>query len=238
MVCYEGAGGANDRALVVQYPFGFRRNHVPRVGSRTGSAGDWPARPRLLARLLQTRSEEEDSAMGQEGLGQVTHVGYDDISGQLRSALDQYSHVTLVRFSWVAGLLVLYLLLLGPLDFFGLHKLGRPQWTWVTFPLIVLAFCVLAVWLSQRWKGSRSEINQIDVVDVDLEQGTVRGTTWANMYSPQAARLDMDLVPQPAVRHGRTGHVVVLERPARDRTGGHEHGGRCGRVERPVHDPV
>ena len=52
--------------------------------------------------------------MGQEGLGQVTHVGYDDISGQLRSALDQYSHVTLVRFSWVAGLLVLYLLSAGP----------------------------------------------------------------------------------------------------------------------------
>ncbi len=104
-----------------------------------------------------------------------------------------------MRFSWVAGLLVLYLLLLGPLDFFGLHKLGRPQWTWFTFPLIVLAFCLLAIWLSQRWKGNRVAINQIDVVDVDLEQGTVRGTTWANVYSPRAARLDIDLVPQPAV---------------------------------------
>jgi hypothetical protein len=199
VACYEGAGGANDRALVVQYPFGFGEVTFLALDLEQAPLAQWPARPRLLARLLQTRSEEEDSAIGQEGLGQVTHVGYDDISGQLRSALDQYSHVTLVRFSWVAGLLALYLLLLGPLDFFGLHKLGRPQWTWFTFPLIVLAFCLLAIWLSQRWKGNRVEINQIDVVDVDLEQGTVRGTTWANVYSPRAARLDIDLVPQPAL---------------------------------------
>ena len=64
-------------------------------------------------------------------------------------------------------------------------------------------------------------------MDVDLEQGTVRGTTWANVYSPQAARLDMDLLPQPAMATDRrTGSVVVVERPARDGTGRHEHDSR------------
>ncbi|NLX57247.1 MAG: hypothetical protein GXY58_19230 [Planctomycetaceae bacterium] len=198
-VCYEGAGGAHDRALVIQYPCGLGLVTYLALDLEQPPLAQWPARSRLLARLLQSRSEDEDASGGQDTLGQVTHVGYDDISGQLRSALDQYSHVTMVRFSWVAGLLVVYLLVLGPLDFFGLHKLGRPQWTWFTFPLIVVACCALAVWLSQRWKGDRLKANQIDVVDVDFAEGTVRGTTWASIYSPRAARLALDLVPQPGV---------------------------------------
>jgi hypothetical protein len=169
----------------------------------------WPARPRLLARLLQLRSDDEDSAMSSEPMGQLTHVGYDDISGQLRAALDQYSRVTLVRFSWVAGLLVLYVVLAGPLDFFGLSRLRRPQWTWVTFPVIVVAFCLLAFWLTQRWKGQQLTVNQIDVVDVDSQLGTVRGTTWASIYSPQAARLNLALNAQPAVANSSAPEVLM-----------------------------
>ncbi len=75
VVCYEGAGGANDRALVVQYPCGFGEVTFLALDLEQAPLAEWPARPRLLARLLQTRSEEEDSAIGQEGLGQVTHVG-------------------------------------------------------------------------------------------------------------------------------------------------------------------
>ncbi|MHB0955658.1 MAG: hypothetical protein ACYC6N_18650 [Pirellulaceae bacterium] len=209
VICFEGAGGANDRAMVVQYPVGFGEVTYLALDLEQGPLAQWAARPRLLARLLQTRSEEEDSAIGSEGLGQMTHLGYDDIAGQLRSALDQYSHVTLVQFSWIAGLLVLYILLVGPLDYFGLHRLSRPQWTWVTFPLIVVAFCLLAIWLSQRWKGNRVEVNQMDIVDVDLEQGTVRGTSWANVYSPRATRLDLDLVPQPAASATQPPEVLL-----------------------------
>jgi hypothetical protein len=209
VTCLEGTGGANDRALVVQYAVGFGEVTYVALDLEQAPLAHWPARPRLIARLLQTRSEEEDSAIGSEGLGQVTHLGYDDIAGQLRSALDQYSHVTLVRFSWIAGILVLYILLLGPLDFFGLHRLGRPHWTWVTFPLTVIAFCLLAIWLSQRWKGNRVEVNQMDVVDVDVAQGTLRGTTWANVYSPRATRLDLNLAPQPAVSATQPPEVLL-----------------------------
>ena len=236
VTCFEGTGGANDRALVVQYPVGFGEVTYVALDLEQAPLAQWPARPRLIARLLQTRSEEEDSAIGSEGLGQVTHLGYDDIAGQLRSALDQYSHVTLVRFSWIAGILVLYILLLGPLDFFGLHRLGRPHWTWVTFPLTVIAFCLLAIWLSQRWKGNRVEVNQMDVVDVDLAQGTVRGTTWANVYSPQRHAIGLG----PGSSAGRVSHatarrVAVVERSAWCGTGWHELDGRRGRAGRQIH---
>jgi hypothetical protein len=197
VICYEGVGGVQDRPFVVQYPFGLGDVTFVAVDLDRPPLASWPARPRLLAKLLQTRSEEEEAATGGEGLGPVTHIGYDDLAGQLRAALDQFPSVTLVRFSWIAGLLVLYIVLLGPADFFGLKKLRRPHWTWVTFPVTVIAFGALAVWLSRHWKGDQLEVNQLEIVDVDLERRIVRGTTWASLYSPRSVRLDVQLLPEP-----------------------------------------
>ena len=208
-VGFEGAGGTNDRAMITQYSFGFGEITFVALDLDRAPLLHWPARPRLLARLLQTRGDDEDSATSGQSTGQLTHVGYDDISGQLRAALDQYSHVTLVRFSWVAGLLVLYILLVGPVDFLGLSRLRRPHWTWVTFPLIVVAFCLLAFWLTQRWKGQQLAINQIDVVDVDVDLGTVRGTTWTSIYSPRAAHLNLALEARPAVQTVSSPQVLL-----------------------------
>ncbi|MCU0959616.1 MAG: hypothetical protein MUF48_05880 [Pirellulaceae bacterium] len=209
VLCYEGVGGPNDRGLVARHAVGFGDVTSVALDLEQGPVAQWPARARLLARLLQTRSDEEESAMASEGLGQVTHFGYDDIAGQLRAALDRYSRVTLVRFSWIAAILVLYLLLLGPLDFFGLHRLRRLQWTWFTFPVIVLAFCLLAAGLSRHWQGNRLELNCLDIVDVDATDGLLRGTSWANVYSPRAERLDLDLDVQPAVAMGSRPGVLL-----------------------------
>ncbi len=199
VLCYEGAGGTDDRALITRFPVGFGEVTYVALDVDLPPISTWPSRARLLAKLLQTRSDEEDSAISDEGMGQVTHVGYDDISGQLRAALDQFPGVTMVHFAWVAGLLVLYILVLGPIDFFGLRKLQRFHWTWVTFPLIVVLFCGLAVWLSGRWKGAERQLNQVDVVDIDPAGQWARGTTWSNIYNPRAAMLGVTFTPAPAV---------------------------------------
>jgi len=47
----------------------------------------------------------------------VASTGITDLSGQLRGALDQFAGVSLVPFSVVAGLVFLYILLIGPGDY-------------------------------------------------------------------------------------------------------------------------
>ena len=104
----------------------------PRFGQVIFVAGDldepplaeWPDRPLLLARLLDLpagRGEEsgENAAM--------MHYGYDDLAGQLRSALDRFTGVRLAPFWLVAGLIVAYILLIGPGDYFFLRKVVRPH---------------------------------------------------------------------------------------------------------------
>ncbi len=196
ILCLEGAGGTDDRALVTQYPVGLGSVTYVALDLDLPPLAGWPARPRLLARLLQTRSED-DGRHSDQDMRQVTHVGFNDLSGQLRAALDQFPGVTLVHFSWIAALLVAYILMMGPIDFFGLRRLGRPQWTWVTFPLIVILFCGIAVWLSRHLKGSVLEVNHVDIVDIDLADQLVRGTTWASIYSPDTTTLSIAVKPVP-----------------------------------------
>ncbi|MEN6405710.1 MAG: hypothetical protein ABFC77_04475 [Thermoguttaceae bacterium] len=142
----------------------------------------WIDRPALIARLLDasTGGEELDDAAA------VMHFGYDDLSGQLRSALDNFPDVRSTPFWIIAGLIVAYLLLIGPGDYFFLRRLvGRMTWTWLTFPTIVLAACVGAYGLAHRLKGDRLAVNKVDLVDVDAASGRLRGTAWFNLFSPR-----------------------------------------------------
>ncbi|MGM0485359.1 MAG: hypothetical protein ACQESR_01165 [Planctomycetota bacterium] len=212
-LCFEGAGGPHDRPMIVQYPIGFGTVTYVAVDLELPPIRDWPARPRLLARLLRGGGEDEDSGGGDDGGGQVTHLGFEDLTGQLRAAMDQFPGVTLVQFSWIAAIIAVYIVLAGPIDFFGLRRLGRPLWTWITFPLVVLLFCGLAIWLSHSWKGSRAQLNQVDIVDIDLDDQLVRGTTWTNLYSPRSTKLDIAV--KPVVSWPRPESPADMEREPR-----------------------
>lgn len=181
---YEGAG-PQDRPTVVRSPLGFGQVVFVAIDLDQPPVAQWQGRPRLVARIMEGDAERRDERADPGRSGQVTHVGYTDLVGQLRGALDQFRGVTLVRFSWVATLLVVYILLIGPGDYFLVKKLFRRMtWTWLTFSLIVVGFCLLAYLLNEVWKGRRLLVNQVDLVDVDVEGALLRGTTWAHIYSP------------------------------------------------------
>jgi hypothetical protein len=154
----------------------------------------WSDRPMLVARLLDlptTRVEDpKDDAS-------VMHQGYSDLSGQMRSALDRFSGVRLVPFWLVAGLIVVYILLIGPGDYFFLRKVvGRMEWTWLTFPLIVVLVCAGAYVLAYKLKGNQLRVNQVDLVDVDAASSRIRGTTWLNVFSPRMESFNFSVEPR------------------------------------------
>lgn len=143
----------------------------------------WGGRGRLFNILLDRTSAAADE--GSES-GPMMHVGYNDLGGQLRSELDHFTGVKMVPFWIVAGLILLYILLIGPGDYFFLRKVvGRMQWTWVTFPTIVIVVSVGAYGLAYWLKGNQLRVNQVDLVDVDVDDHRARGTTWANFFSPR-----------------------------------------------------
>lgn len=179
-------GGPTGRLpTIVRYPYGLGQLVFLAFDPELPPFDKWQGRAALMVRVLQlTGSDRQAEADADARLGKVAYLGYEDLVGQLRSALDQFAGLTRVHFSWVAGLIALYLVLIGPADYFLLRRLRLFPWTWLTFPLITILFCGLAYGLAQRLAGPQVHVNQVDLVDVALDQGAVRGSSWAHLYSP------------------------------------------------------
>ena len=124
--------------------------------------------------------------------------GISDLSSQLRASLEQFPGVKLIPFGWVAFFIFLYILLIGPGDYFFLKKvLKRMELTWITFPTIVLTVSLVAYYAAYVLKGNDLLVNKVDLVDIDQEQGFARGNTWISLFSPQNRDYTVHAIPTP-----------------------------------------
>ena len=127
--------------------------------------------------------------------------GVSDLSSQLRAALEQFPGVKLIPFGWVAFFIFLYILLIGPGDYFFLKKvLKRMELTWITFPTIVVTVSLVAYYAAYVLKGNDLLVNKVDVVDIDQAAGLMRGNTWISLFSPQNRDYTIRAIPLPLDR--------------------------------------
>ncbi len=185
--------------LVVRVPRGFGEVIFVALDLDRPPLARWPGRGALLAKLLGPKEGAPPAAETAEsaGSGQLIHAGVSDLAGQLKGALDQFTGIRPVSFVLIAGLALLYIVLIGPLDYVLVRKvLRRPELTWVTFPLMVIVFSAVTYQLAYWMKGKQLIVNQVDLVDVDLATGHVRGQTWFNAFSPDSRAYDVSVTPR------------------------------------------
>lgn len=190
IMAYEGKT-AEDLPLVVFNNFGTGNVLWVAVDLDAPPFSNWKARGNLIGKLVDLIApdliENENTRRGRVG-----HLGYDDLSGQLRISLDQFNDVIVVTFTSVAVLVTFFILLIGPGDFWFLRLvIRRMEWTWVTSSITILLFSAIAVFLFNFTKGSKVQINQAELIDIDANTGEVRGTVWAHVYTPQLKKFDL-----------------------------------------------
>jgi hypothetical protein len=188
-------GRGNDLPVVVRSPRGFGELVFVGLDLDRPPLADWPGRNALWRAVLRPYIA---STEGETQPQRLTSMGYSDLSGALHQRLGRsFVGVTTITFSVVATLILAYLLVLGPLDYFLIHKLtGRPMWAWFSFPLAVVATCCGAAGLAHWSKGTLAHVNQAELLDFDSAKGSARGTYWATLYSPDAARFNLALDPR------------------------------------------
>ncbi|HMC11776.1 MAG TPA: hypothetical protein VKH44_10815, partial [Pirellulaceae bacterium] len=198
-VLLDEVSSAAGRPLVIHAVAGLGLVTFVGIDLDHPSLKDWKGRPRLVAALLQQGAGDRDQS-DREARPGIRQLGYDDLIGQLRAALDQFSGVSLVNFTTVSVLTIVYLLLIGPGDYLLLSRLSLPrQLTWFTFPAVAFGIIVVAGMMDSRVHGSRVRVNQAEIVDIDLANQVARGAVWCHLYSPTTkpyeAKLDLALPP-------------------------------------------
>jgi len=156
---------------------------------------DWEARGLMASRLLGL----PDPAIANQANAGMNYRGRwsQDIASQMQSGLDQFAGVTRIPFAFVALLILGYIALIGPGDYFLVKRvLKRMELTWITFPLWVLLVSGGAYALAVYTKGDDLRLNQVDLVDVDVASGLTRGTSWLNLFTPQSRTFNLSVLPK------------------------------------------
>ena len=121
--------------IVVRGAYGFGRVTVVALDVDQSPFSTWPDRGLFWVKALDLHPAPSTAGQSQ---ARFTQASVNDLSGRLREALEQFPGVKLVPFGWVAFFIFLYILLIGPGDYFfppqGRQADGA---TWITFPAIV-----------------------------------------------------------------------------------------------------
>jgi hypothetical protein len=210
---FEGRGPA-DLPLVVRRAYGLGTIVWAGIDLDRPPFRDWSGSDSMLVEMLLGRRATRGSGRTGE-----TRRGSLDLAGQLRQAIDRFSGVTPIPFEVIAGLGILYVACLYPLDWWlvsarRMTRAGAPSrssWLpWLSLPLVVAAASGLAWSAGQRWKGSAWQTSAAGWVDLDVDSGLVRAASFAGVWSPLNARLDVmagpdtTLLPIAAADVGRS----------------------------------
>lgn len=192
------------RPLITQMPYGRGQVTLLAFDIDRQPFSAWEGRALFLKAMVSKLAPRIPQIVESDAAG-PNQPAARDLATQLQTTLDQFD-VAIIYFGWVAMLILAYILLVGPIDYFLLGRaLKRLQWTWITFPLVVLAVSVLVYFAVYDIKGEELKINQVDLVDFDLRteldaklrtaRAHAYGNTWFTLLSPKIKHYAIGVEP-------------------------------------------
>ncbi|NJL93790.1 MAG: hypothetical protein HC915_08665 [Anaerolineae bacterium] len=138
----------------------------------------WQGSPRLWAELTTTASLRPSWTHGIERFELAQDAASNieiDLPGVLRLAV----------------FLVVYILLIGPVNYLVLYRLRRRELAWVTIPVLIGLFTVYAYVTGFSERGNAITVNQISVIQVWDDVETARADAVIGVLSPRRTTYDV-----------------------------------------------
>lgn len=111
----------------------------------------------------------------------------------LSEALNTIPAMELPSLRRIVVVLILYILLVGPVNYLVLKKLDKREWTWFTTP--ALAILVIGVIYLGSFREQHSEVltHQISVVDLNSNSSLTKVTTAIGVFAPNRSKYEVEL---------------------------------------------
>lgn len=166
---------------------------------RSVAAHLWNVRRDQMLPLLTTGKWNESVLNAQNSVRQSSQPQYD----YYRSTRDQQrrlahlpinsgdfmvqsimpSDLRIIPLSLIAFILFLYVLAIGPADYFILGRLKMRKWTWVTFPVTTILFAGGALWMAEWYMNTGDARRSIYLVDIGVEGNAERTTQLEMLFN-------------------------------------------------------
>ncbi|MCA9022279.1 MAG: hypothetical protein KDA74_19155, partial [Planctomycetaceae bacterium] len=184
-----------DGPLLVRVPYGLGIVTFLALDLDTSPLMNWDGLNNL-SRKLATRAKQPLASSQQNAvLGKrISQTGISELETQLFHSQQNFPGINRPSHWWVMALILIYLLVIGPLDYFLVHRiLKKPHITWITFPAMVLIAIAWGGFTAFQDNGSVLHSTQLNVVDYDVAEGQMRGRFYLNLYSPETRRYQVNV---------------------------------------------
>ena len=156
----------------------------------------WAGSPTLWERLLgQTASQQMAQVNMKGGYGYKVPKRQNQIAWAVRNI----DAAQIPPASAVGGIILLYILALGPVNYLILKKLDRRHLTWITVPLIAVLFATGVWFIAFKDKGRDLIANSISVVRFATGSSTARVDTYASLFAPSRSSFRVSVKGDPVV---------------------------------------
>lgn len=90
------------------------------------------------------------------------------------------------------GFLILYIALIGPINYYVLRWLGRRELAWFTIPVLILAFTLLAYFTGFSLRGNTATVSHLAIVQVFPDSDTARVDGLVGVFSPRRTSYNLE----------------------------------------------
>lgn len=163
------------RPLVVEAPRGFGRVVVfafdPAVARMAGAGGAGE----MLVELLRVPEASPVDSSNQYRGDMTVKAAESFVAGipPLRP----------ISLRFLLLFMTAYVLIVGPIDYLVLKRLGRMTLTWVTYPVTIVVFSALAYGFATSMKGNAMIVTAVEIVDRVTGADAVRRTTLLGIFA-------------------------------------------------------
>ena len=111
---------------------------------------------------------------------------------EMNQALATIPELGLPSVFYICGLLVLYVIIIGPVHYLVLRRLKRRELGWVTIPALVVMFTGVAYSSGLLYRGTTPILNRLTVMQAWDGVEHARVHSLVGIYSPVRARYDLE----------------------------------------------
>lgn len=98
-----------------------------------------------------------------------------------------------VPMSLIGVILIVYVLLIGPGDWFVLGAIKRRKWTWITFPFVTVALTLLTVWLAEWYMQISNNRRAVTFHDVGVDSRIARRNRFEVLFQGSERNVTTEL---------------------------------------------
>jgi hypothetical protein len=185
---------------------------LPPFNTWSGSLGFWkkllvnPPPPQLISSVTAAEGYDQDM------------YGNPAAYGRLADAPFTISQLDIPAFYVVALFLLAYIVVLVPLNYYFLKARDKKEYAWLTTPAIVLVFSVGAYLIGYGFKGGRTLVAKVGLLEARSGQTRAAGLAYFGLFSPRKTTYDIQVAPADGGAQDE-GASTLLSEPAGNRSG-------------------